>query len=161
MPRILANLIAPLLPALIPLILLAACASTPAEEAREACEAAAKGDTRQALEAADKAYGQRDRLPLEDMCRLAASYAVVTLTTGDEQAAERFQTCYRASMDMDATAADAFYQTLDPQMAQGLAIISGLLDGTGIYTTTPVDTVAHSTAVEEAADIPAEAIAED
>lgn len=137
MLRLLANLIAPLLPALIPLALFAACATTPADQAREACEAAAEGDMPQAREAADAAFEKIDRLPLDAICRLAASYAVIALTTGDEQAADRFQTAYSLSVASDSTAANRFYNSLDPQMADGLRIIAGLLDGRGIYTDSP------------------------
>lgn len=133
MSRFLAFLIAPILPALIPLILLAACATTPSSQAVEACEAAEKGDIPAALEAADKAYRGIDHLSTADLCRLAASYAVITITSGDAQAADRFQEAYHASIEKNPEAARAFYSTLDPQMADGLAIISGLLDGQGIY----------------------------
>lgn len=145
MLRLLSSLIAPLLPALIPLVLFAACATTPAEEAREACEAAAQGEIPQAREAADRAFGQIDRLPLDGICRLAAAYAVIALTTGDEQAATRFQTAYTLSMASDPEAARSIYNSLDPQMADGLRIISGLLDGRGIYTDAPATDSAAQT----------------
>lgn len=100
-----------------------------ANNANEACKAAEKGDVVLAQEYADKAYESFDMLDVDAMCRLAASYAVITLTTGDQQAAERFQKCYKASMNTNPKQAEEVYKKLDPQMADGLAIISGLLDG--------------------------------
>lgn len=163
MPRLLVNLIAPLLPALIPLVLLAACASTPAREAADACDAARRGDIPEAITAADKAYAQFDKLTTDDLCRLAASYAVIALSTGDINAADRFQEAYKSSLSTDSKEANEFYASLDPQMSEGLKIISGLLDGQGIYTTAssaPHQAI-HSTAAEESADIANQALAED
>lgn len=161
MPRFLVNLVAPLLPALIPLILFAACATSPSRETANACEAAERGDIPAAVKAADRAYSQFDKLSTDDLCRLAASYAVIALTNSDEQAADRFQRAYKASIQSDPEGAEKYYSTLDPQMAEGLAIISGLLDGEGIYTTTsssPADTLAVA---DESAQIATEALSED
>lgn len=161
MPRFLVNLVAPLLPALIPLILFAACASSPSRETANACEAAEKGDIPAAIEAADRAYSQFDKLSTDDLCRLAASYAVIALTNSDEQAADRFQKAYKASMQSDPEAAKKYYDTLDPQMAEGLAIISGLLDGEGIYTTTSESQTDSTAVTDEDAEVAAEAVSED
>lgn len=159
MPRLLVNLIAPLLPALIPLILLAACASTPAREAADACEAARNGNITEAITAADKAYSHLDKLSTQDLCRLSASYAVIALTTGDAEAAQRFQQTYKASLAVDSTEANRFYASLDPQMAEGLKIISGLLDGQGIYATSSGKT--DISPKEAEAQIAEEALSED
>lgn len=161
MPRFFVNLVAPLLPALIPLILFAACATSPSRETAKACEAAERGDIPAAIEAADRAYSQFDKLTTDDLCRLAASYAVIALTNSDEQAADRFQKAYKASMKSDPEGAEKYYATLDPQMAEGLAIISGLLDGEGIYTTTS-SSQADTSAVDDASvEIATEALSED
>lgn len=133
MARFFSALVAPLLPAIIPLILLVACAKTPAQEASQAYDAARNGDIEMARKDASRAYDQYENLPVEDLCRLAAAYAMIAITTGDDEAADRFQTVYKASMTIDPLAADSFYRSQDPQMADGLAIISGLLDGNGIY----------------------------
>lgn len=124
-------------------LLLGSCARG-SKDARLACEAAEKGEVEQALEYADKAYADRADLGNDDLCRLAASYAVVAVTLGNEDAAIRFQDCYKESLERDPKGAEAFYNKLDPQMADGLAIISGLLDGQANYTTMP----------ESAADTP-------
>ncbi len=144
MARFFSALVAPLLPAIIPLILLVACGKTPSQEASQAYEAAEKGHIEAAQEAADKAFSEYEGLPIHDMCRLAASYAMIAITTGDDTAADRFQTVYKATMALDPDGANDFYRSLDPQMADGLAIISGLLDGKGIYS----DTGAPETAAE-------------
>lgn len=161
MPRFLVNLVAPLLPALIPLILFAACATSPSRETANACEAAERGDIPAAVKAADRAYSQFDKLSTDDLCRLAASYAVIALTNSDEQAADRFQRAYKASIQSDPEGAEKYYSTLDPQMAEGLAIISGLLDGEGIYTTTSSSPGDTSAVEDESAQIATEALSED
>ncbi|MCM1029373.1 MAG: hypothetical protein NC342_06295 [Pseudoflavonifractor sp.] len=162
MARLFSSLIAPLLPAIIPLIILAACATSPGHDAAQACEAAEKGDIPAAMEAANKAFTHYEQLSTSDLCRLAAAYAVITITSGDEQAADRFQTVYKASLTSDPQEADSFYRTLDPQMADGLAIISGLLDGQGIYTGVPTDTATITRpSSEPLTDIPQEGLAED
>ncbi|MDE6825526.1 MAG: hypothetical protein K2J18_02040 [Paramuribaculum sp.] len=113
----------------IAITLIASSCNQAAKDANEACKAAESNDIKQALVLADKAYENFNELNVDALCHLAASYAVITLTTGDQQAADRFQKCYKASMNADPAEAKKVYQSLDPQMADGLAIISGLLDG--------------------------------
>lgn len=119
-------------------ILLVSC-SGGADNAREACKAAEKGDVAHAIEYADKAYKDFDRLNTDALCRLAASYAVITLNTGDQQMADRFQQCYKASLNTNPQEAEKIYAELDPQMADGLAIISGLLEGRDNFSTVGTD----------------------
>lgn len=136
-----------------------------ANDANEACKAAENGDVVSAQQYADKAYESFDKLDVDGMCRLAASYAVITLTTGDQQAAERFQKCYKASMNANPKQAEEVYKKLDPQMADGLAIISGLLDGQenfvdkGKPTSHPSDSSSEEATQEEM--ISTQALAED
>lgn len=127
MPRLIVNLIAPLLPAIIPLILLVACASTPGRDAADACEAAERGDIVAAIDAADKAYASFDKLSTRDLCNLAASYAVIAITSGDINAADRFEDAYKASLAENKQEAEKYYASLDPQMSEGLTIVAGLL----------------------------------
>lgn len=145
------------------MILLTASCSRGSEDARKACEAAENGDVEMALQYADKAYVDRSKLDTEDLCRLAASYAVVAITMGNEEAADRFQECYKASISEDKDRAEAFYKTLDPQMADGLAIISGLLDGADHYTTPAPDQAVQEAQSEQDAleQINAEGVALD
>lgn len=160
MPRPLITLIAQLLPAIIPLALLAACASSPAREAEDACEAARRGDIIAAVDAANRAYADFDHLSTDDLCRLAASYAVIALTSGDINAADRFEYVYKASLESDPGRANQFYASLDPNMAEGLRIVAGLFDGKGIYTRSPEYT-AHNRHPQVSPEIAAEALAED
>ena len=118
----------------IAIALIASGCNHAAKDANEACKAAEKNEISRALTLADQAYEHFSELNVDALCHLAASYAVITLTTGDQQAADRFQKCYKASMNTDPAEAKKVYQSLDPQMADGLAIISGLLDGKENFT---------------------------
>ncbi len=138
MQRLFINLIAPILPALIPLILLAACATTPGQEASEACEAARDGHFTEAIESADKAYSHLDKLSNRDLCNLAAAYATIAIENGDLDAADRFGEVYTSSMAKDPEGSAKFYSSLDSRMSTGLKLLSGLLAGQGIYATTPI-----------------------
>lgn len=163
MHRLITNLIAPILPALLPLILLAACATTPGMEASQACEDAQKGDIAAATVAADKAYASVDKLNVEGLCKLAAAYATIAITTGDLEAAGRFEEVYQASIDQDSAIAEKYYASLDPQMTGGLKIVSGLLAGNKIYSHTTSTTSFNKLASVQASSaiIADEAIAED
>lgn len=136
MPRLIVNLIAPLLPAIIPLILLVACASTPGRDAADACEAAERCDIVAAIDAADKAYANFNKLSTRDLCNLAASYAVIAITSGDINAADRFEDAYKASLAENREDAEKYYASLDPQMSEGLTIVAGLLAGNDLYAST-------------------------
>lgn len=138
MTRLITHLIAPLLPAIIPLILLAACATTPARDAAQACEAARSGDIVSAIDAADRAYNKIDKLTTRDLCQLASSYAIIAIVSGDLGAADRFEDVYEASFASNKVEAESFYSSLDKKMAEGLKIVSGLLKGKTIYATTNV-----------------------
>lgn len=118
----------------IAIALIASGCNHAAKDANEACKAAEKNEIARALTFADQAYEHFNELNVDALCHLAASYAVITLTTGDQQAADRFQKCYKASMNTNPAEAKKVYQSLDPQMADGLAIISGLLDGKDNFT---------------------------
>lgn len=131
------------------LMLLSSTACTHnSKEAAEAYQAAESGDIESALQHADQAYADFGKLGTEDMCRLAATYAVAAITMGNEQAMERFQQCYKTSISQDKQKAEEFYNTLDPQMADGLAIISNLLEGADNYTT-PESTPIPESIIEE------------
>lgn len=163
MHRIIINLIAPILPALIPLILLAACASTPGQEASEAYEAACNGNFAEATEAADKAYAHLDKLNNTDLCNLAAAYAAIAVTNGDLDAADRFEVVYTSSLAKDPEGSAKFYSSLEPEMSTGLKLLSGLLAGQGIYATTPVSHKSYVSypIVDSTQTIADEALAED
>lgn len=143
------------------LALIAAGCNRAASDASEACKAAEKGDVTHALEYADKAYENFDQLNVDALCRLAASYAVITLTTGDQQSADRFQKCYKASMNANPKEAEKVYGQLDPQMADGLAIISGLLDGRDNFTTAPRDNADSATIATDESTVAEEALSMD
>lgn len=102
-------------------------------QAAEAFEQAEKGNMDKALEHASAAYENYQSLDLKDLCRLSATYAALALTNGDEELAHKFQVCYKASLHRDTAEAEAIYRSFDPQMADGLALINGLLDNTASY----------------------------
>ncbi len=54
--------------------------------------------------------------------------------------------CYKASLQRDTAEAEAIYRSFDPQMADGLALINGLLDNSGSYS----DGVTSESEVEDA-----------
>lgn len=115
-------------------------------QAAEAYEEAEKGNMDKALEHASAAYENYQALDLKDLCRLSATYAALALTNGDEELAHRFQVCYKASLQRDTAEAEAIYRSFDPQMADGLALINGLLDNSGSYS----DGVTSESEVEDA-----------